>query len=67
MYLLNENKVSLIASQLEFKKPDAAGVTVSFTMLYQLYVLKAKNKYLGEKSVTIFEVNICVKNTHGRI
>lgn len=33
MYLLNENKTSLTASQLEFKRPDAAGVKVFFAML----------------------------------
>lgn len=39
-----------MASQLELKKTDAAGVTVFFTMLlYQLYILKAKNKYLRRK------------------
>lgn len=33
MYLLNENKTSLMASQFEFKKPDAAGVKVFSAML----------------------------------
>lgn len=33
MYLLNENKISLTASQFEFRKPDAAEVKVYFAML----------------------------------
>lgn len=58
-----------MASQPEFEKQGAAGVKAFISMLVQPVIHPdSLKKYIFKKeSVTICEVNTCVKNTHGKI